>query len=128
MDWKNNIWTGVIAVAVVIAGAAGLYFYVTRTGSAAVALDSLPPWKFQCETTGEIIKVSMRELDDSAETYERYRVDYGTPADCPVCGNKDAYRVYFCARCNKYFKYQAGEEASSSIKCLDGHPIDGNDI
>jgi hypothetical protein len=124
MDWRHNQWVGVGAAVALVLGVVGLFMYVNRstTPTAGTFDAGGAGLLFQCDSTGQTFFIPVKDLDDEA-TYEKYfgRIPEASP--CKICGKTDAYQVYYCEVCQKYYRYKRGQDEQTTLHCPLGHEV-----
>ena len=122
MDWRNNQWVGIGAAVLLVVAIVGIFLWSTGD-SASRAASRMQT--YQCKSTGETFQVSEKEMEDM-DTYVKYTPEMtGDPVECKICGEKDAYMVYFCPdpECNKYYPYEVRHGMADFIRCPEGHTV-----
>ena len=122
MDWKHNQWFG-LGAAVLLVGAI-IWLFMWTTSPPSSTLDIKGP-SFQCESTQKFFVVPISEIQNNTETYSTY-FDSTEAVLCRVCGQKDAYHMFFCKdpECNKWYKWGQAISVSTLARCPKGHEID----
>jgi len=86
MNWKESKLVGVIALLLVIAAAAFIVLFLSRSGAGG------PYEYFLCDSTGRLFRVqALPSNEDYVENY--LGVEVAEAAPCKICGKKDAYRA-----------------------------------
>ncbi|MCD6405333.1 MAG: hypothetical protein J7M19_05870 [Planctomycetes bacterium] len=121
MDWRTNPWVGVGAVVLLVLGIMGIFYF---QGGGSKGSSGKAPWKtFQCESTGERFDITTGEIEND-KTFFMYADGAPKAYPCRICGGEDAYRVYYCPKCEKWYKYESMmQEDAPGIMCPEGHVI-----
>ena len=126
MDWKSNAWVGVAAAVVLVLFIVVMFWYAFRGGEDRMA--QAGGEKFQCEACGGVFEISRKDMLEDDELYNEYWGKDEEPLLCQLCGAREAYWVYYCPKCDKYYKYLKSQRMSSISVCPEGHIIAGAEV
>ncbi len=121
MDWRTNPWIGAVAVILLVVG---VWAIIHFQGSGSRHSSGKAPWKtFQCDSTGERFVITTGEIENDKVFYT-YADGAPKAYPCRICGGEDAYHVYYCPECDKWYKYESmAQEEAPGITCPKGHVI-----
>lgn len=119
MDWKSNPWVGAGAAVLLVVGAAGLFYWSTGGGSGPSARTIMT---FECDSTGEQFSITQGDLEN-IDKYKTYMDRQGLPTLCEICGREDAYQMYYCKECEKWYRHTERDRFNTSgiFVCPEGH-------
>ena len=124
MDWKHNQWVGVGAAILVVVGIVGVFFWLSKPA----AMGSQGGLMFLCEGTNGTFNIPGADLEKE-KIYMKYFNKPNQAVECQLDGNNDAYWVYYCPTCEKYYQYTPSQASASSggLYCPKEHEIpEGN--
>jgi len=122
MDWRHNQWVGVGAAVLLVVAIVGLFLWM-QSGGGSLATGIGPGMIFQCDATKETFVIPGKDLDKE-DVYLAYFNRAGVAAPCKIDDQNDAYWVYWCPQCKKYYKVNRTQITSDSTRCPEGHPVD----
>ncbi|MCD6365424.1 MAG: hypothetical protein J7M14_06070 [Planctomycetes bacterium] len=125
MDWKSNPWVGVGAAILLVVGVAVVYLWTTGESGPSTSLDEAVYRWFQCESTGEVFAVTYADVTNNEDDYLNYMSRAGEAVPCKICGEEDAYMVYWDPGAGEWVRMTpADERAEQYITTPSGVTID----
>lgn len=81
---------------------------------------------FECGADGRRFEITYGELDD-ADVHSKYMGEPGVAVECRICGRTDAYEVYYCPECDKWYRFRNQDKFSDATVCPEGHRVSEQD-